>query len=76
MWNSLFLKDYTLWKGPILEQFMKNCSPWEALTLEKLVEDCVLWYINKNPNSPQRLEKIKQPLCEQGVLPEHKSTYY
>ena len=26
-WNSLFLKDSTLWEGPTLVQFMKNCSP-------------------------------------------------
>lgn len=25
-----FLKGYTLWKAPMLEQFMKNCSPWEG----------------------------------------------
>lgn len=25
--SSLFLKDYTLWKGPMPEQFLKNCSP-------------------------------------------------
>ena len=42
-WSSLFLKDCTPWKGPMLEQFMKNCSPWEGLTLEKFVEDCLPW---------------------------------
>ncbi|KAK4832385.1 LOW QUALITY PROTEIN: hypothetical protein QYF61_022240 [Mycteria americana] len=42
-WSSLFLKDCTLWKGPMLEQFMKNCSPWEGLTLEKFMEDCLPW---------------------------------
>ncbi|KAK4826180.1 hypothetical protein QYF61_006042 [Mycteria americana] len=42
-WSSLFLKDCTLWKGPMLEQFVKNCSPWEELMLEKFVEDCLLW---------------------------------
>ena len=30
-------RDYTLWKGPMLEQFVKNCSPWERPTLEKFV---------------------------------------
>ncbi|PKU47002.1 suppression of tumorigenicity 5 protein isoform x4 [Limosa lapponica baueri] len=25
-WNSLFLKDCTLQKGPTLDQFVKNCS--------------------------------------------------
>ena len=43
LWSSLFLKDCTPWKGPMLEQFMKNCSPWEGLTLEKFVEDCLPW---------------------------------
>ncbi|KAK4806141.1 hypothetical protein QYF61_001064 [Mycteria americana] len=38
-----FLKDCTLWKGPMLEQFLKNCSPWEGPTLEKVVEDCLPW---------------------------------
>ena len=42
-WSSLFLKDYTLWEGPMLEQFMKNCSLWEAHMLEKFVENCLLW---------------------------------
>ena len=41
-WSSLFLKDCTPWKGPMLEQFMKNCSPWEGLMLEKFMEDCLL----------------------------------
>ncbi|KAK4821782.1 hypothetical protein QYF61_002198 [Mycteria americana] len=40
--NSLCLKDRTLWKGPMLEQFVKNCSPWEGLTLEKFLKDCLL----------------------------------
>jgi len=38
-WSSLFLKDCTLWKGPMLEQFMKNCSPWEGPTLAKFMEE-------------------------------------
>ena len=42
-WSSLFLKDCTPWKGPMLEQFVKNCSPWEGLTLEKFVKDCLPW---------------------------------
>ncbi|GAB0181320.1 hypothetical protein GRJ2_000597300 [Grus japonensis] len=33
-WSSLFLKVCTLWKGPMLEQFVKNCSQWEGLTLD------------------------------------------
>ena len=41
-WSSLFLKDCTPWKGPMLEQLVKNCSPWEGLTLEKFMEDCLL----------------------------------
>lgn len=42
-WSSLFLKDCTPWKGPMLEQFMKNCNLWEGLMLEKFVEDWLLW---------------------------------
>ncbi|GAB0182007.1 hypothetical protein GRJ2_000666000 [Grus japonensis] len=42
-WSSLFLKDYSPLKGPMLEQFLKNCSPWEGLTLEKFMEDCLPW---------------------------------
>ena len=38
-WSSLFLKDCTLWEGPMLEQFMKSCSLWEGLLLEKFVEN-------------------------------------
>jgi len=38
-WSSLFQKNCTLWKGPILEQFVKNCSPLEGATLKKFVED-------------------------------------
>ncbi|PKU38023.1 hypothetical protein llap_11679 [Limosa lapponica baueri] len=33
----------TLWKGPMLEQFVKNCSPWEGPMLEKFVKGCLLW---------------------------------
>ena len=40
-WSSLFLKDCTLWKGPMLEQLMKNCSLWEES--ENFMEDCLLW---------------------------------
>jgi len=40
-WSSLFLKDCTLWEGPMLEQFVKSCSPWEGLMLEKFVENCL-----------------------------------
>lgn len=29
-WTSLFLKHYTPWKRPSLEQFLKNCSSWEG----------------------------------------------
>ncbi|GAB0209457.1 hypothetical protein GRJ2_003411400 [Grus japonensis] len=42
-WTSLFLKDCTLWKGPMLEQFVKNCSLWEGPTLEKFMKDCLPW---------------------------------
>ncbi|GAB0207522.1 hypothetical protein GRJ2_003217900 [Grus japonensis] len=42
-WSSLFLKDCTLWKGPMLEQFVKNCSLWEGPTLKKSVKDCLPW---------------------------------
>jgi len=40
-WSSLFLKDCTLWEGPMLGQFVKSCSPWEGPTLEKFVENCL-----------------------------------
>ena len=29
-WSSLFLKDCSPWKGPMLEQFVKDCLPWEG----------------------------------------------
>jgi len=29
-WSSLFLRDCTPWKGPMLEQFVKDCLPWEG----------------------------------------------
>ncbi|RMC06952.1 hypothetical protein DUI87_16404 [Hirundo rustica rustica] len=36
-WNSLFLKDYTLWEGPTLEQGVpEELHPWERPRLEKL----------------------------------------
>jgi len=43
LWKSLFLKDCTLWKGPILGWFVKNGSLWKGLILEKFVENCLLW---------------------------------
>jgi len=27
-WSSLFLKDCTLWEGPMLERFMDDCLQW------------------------------------------------
>jgi len=39
-WSSLFLKDYTMWKGPTLGQFVKSCSLWGGLMLKKFVENC------------------------------------
>ena len=42
-WSGLFLKDYTPWRGPMLEQFLKNCSPWEGPILEKFVKGSVSW---------------------------------
>lgn len=30
--TGLLLKDYTLWKESLLEQFMKSCSPLEGFT--------------------------------------------
>lgn len=33
----------TLWKTPMLKQFMNNCSLWEGPTLDKFVKDCVPW---------------------------------
>ncbi|KAJ7426862.1 suppression of tumorigenicity 5 protein isoform x4 [Willisornis vidua] len=27
-WSSLFLKDFTLWKGPMIKEFIKNSSLW------------------------------------------------
>jgi len=29
-WSSLFLKDCTMWKGPMLEKFMEDCVLWEG----------------------------------------------
>jgi len=39
--SSLFLKDCTPLKGPMLEQFVKNCSLWEGPVLEMFTEDCL-----------------------------------
>ncbi|KAJ7421676.1 hypothetical protein BTVI_17057 [Pitangus sulphuratus] len=36
-------QDCTLWKEPILEQFMKNRSPQEGVMLEKFMENCLPW---------------------------------
>jgi len=35
-WSSLFLKDCTQWKGPMLGQFVKSCSPWERTHIGKV----------------------------------------
>jgi len=40
--SSLFLKDCTPWKGPMLEQFMEDCSPWEGPILQKFMKDYLL----------------------------------
>lgn len=41
-WSSLFLKDWTMWKGPTLEQSV-NCSLWEGFVLEKFMKDGIPW---------------------------------
>jgi len=41
--SSLFVKDCTPWKEPMLELFMKKCSLWERLMLEKFMQDCLPW---------------------------------
>jgi len=41
-WSSLFLKDCTLWEGPMLGQLVRSCSPWDGLMLEKFAENCLL----------------------------------
>ncbi|KAJ7406829.1 hypothetical protein BTVI_64522 [Pitangus sulphuratus] len=38
-WSSLFLKDFTKWKGPMPEQFLKNWSLWERWKLEHFMKD-------------------------------------
>ncbi|KAJ7411668.1 hypothetical protein BTVI_48810 [Pitangus sulphuratus] len=43
-WSSLFLKDCTLLKGPMLKQFVKNCRPWEGFMLEEFVKNCLPWW--------------------------------
>jgi len=42
-WRSPFMKDSTLWKGPVMEQFMKNCNMLKGSLLEKVVKDCIPW---------------------------------
>jgi len=37
--SSRLLKDYTPWRGPMLEQFLKNCSLWEK------ADKCLKGYI-------------------------------
>lgn len=39
----MFLKDSTIWKEPMLEQFFTNFSPWDGPILEKFKKDCILW---------------------------------
>lgn len=41
--SNLLLKNCTLWKRHMLEQFGKNCSSREGPMSEKLIEDCVPW---------------------------------
>lgn len=41
--SRMFLKDSTIWKGPMLGQFLKNCSPWEGPILEKFKKNYILW---------------------------------
>lgn len=38
--SSLFWKECTPWKGPLLEQLLKTCSLWERIMLEMLMKDC------------------------------------
>ena len=42
-WSRLFLKDCTPWMGPTMGQFEKNFSLWKGFMLEKFVENCPLW---------------------------------
>jgi len=67
-WNSLFLKDCTPWKGPMLGQFMENYSPWEGLTLEKFVEVCLPW---EGPHAAEgeecKEEGVAETMCDELI---------
>lgn len=42
-WSSPFLEDITMWRRPVLEQFLKSSSLLQGLMLEKLMEDYLPW---------------------------------
>lgn len=42
-WSSPLLKDCTLWRSFMLEEFLKNCNPWQGPTLKKFMKDYILW---------------------------------
>lgn len=42
-WSSLFLRDWTSWKGLMLKQFLEHHSLWKGPILEQFMKDCLLW---------------------------------
>jgi len=60
-WSSLFLKDCTPWKGPMLEELVNNISLWKGFTLEKFMESCLLW---EGPHTGARGECEEEGVAE------------
>jgi len=69
-WSSPFLKHFTPWKGPTLEQFVKSCSPWEGPTLEKFMEDWPLWEgPHAEPGEEHEEKGVAETMCDKLTSP-------
>lgn len=67
---SLFLKDCTTWRGPMLEQFTKNCSPLETDNLSS--SSCIIpWKGPYTGAGEQCREERSRDRCDEliGKLP-------
>lgn len=69
-WNSLFLKDSTPWKEPMLAWFMKNNIPWEEFTLVKFVENSLPWVgCHAGAEKGCEYEEAAKKMCDEITTP-------
>ncbi|GAB0178075.1 EH domain-containing protein 4 [Grus japonensis] len=66
-WSSLFLRDSTLWEGPMLDKFVENCLPWVGPHAEA-GDKCDKEGVAKTMCDELAAISIPHPLCRSGAV--------